>query len=190
VPNKTLTPEQVLGLLAETPVRIAALTAALSPAQLRSSARPDEWSANDVLAHVRACADVWGGCMLAIATQDRPTLRAVNPLTWIKKTDYPELPFQRSLRAFARQRAELLPVLEGLPRQGWSRTATVTGAGSVLVRDVLFYGRWMAGHERAHVKQIARIAAERATAAVSARTGSPPVVPGRRTSRGMTSRPA
>ena len=158
MPNKTLTPEQVLALLAETPVRFAALTAGLSPAQLRSSS-PNEWSANDVLAHVRACADVWGGCMLAISTQDRPTLRAVNPLTWIKKTDYPDLPFRRSLRALARQRAELLPVLERLPRQGWSRTATVTGAGSVLVRDVLFYGRWMAGHERAHVKQIARITA-------------------------------
>jgi len=168
MPNKTLTPEQVLGLLAETPVRIAALTAALSAAQLHSSAGPDEWSANEVLAHVRACADVWGGCMLTIATQDRPTLRAVNPLTWIRKTDYPELPFQRSLRAFARQRAELLPVLERLPRHGWSRTATVTGAGSVLVRDVLFYGRWMAGHERVHVKQISRIVREYAQFAQSA----------------------
>jgi hypothetical protein len=161
VPNKTLTVEQVLTLLAETPVRIAALTAGLTPAQLRRSPSPDEWSASDVLAHVRACADVWGGCMVAIATQDRPTLRAVNPLTWIKKTDYRELAFQRSLRAFARQRAELMPVLERLPRQGWSRTATVTGAGSVLVRDVLFYGRWMAGHERTHVKQIARIVGSR-----------------------------
>lgn len=157
MPNKTLTVEQVLALLAETPGRIAALTAGLTPAQLRRSPSPDEWSVSDVLAHVRACADVWGGCMLAIAAQDRPTLRAVNPLTWIKKTDYPELAFQRSLRAFARQRAELMPVLERLPRHGWSRTATVTGAGSVLVRDVLFYGRWMAGHERTHVKQIARI---------------------------------
>jgi len=38
LPNKTLTPEQVLGLLAETPARIASLTAALSAAQLHSSA--------------------------------------------------------------------------------------------------------------------------------------------------------
>ena len=32
-----------------------------------------------VLAHLRACADVWGTCMVTIITQDQPTLRGVNP---------------------------------------------------------------------------------------------------------------
>jgi hypothetical protein len=54
VPNKSLTIEQVLTLLAETPQRIAALTSDLEPAQLHTSPNPDEWSANDVLAHLRA----------------------------------------------------------------------------------------------------------------------------------------
>ena len=157
MPNKTLTEEQVLALLRETPRRIAALTAGLEPARLRARPTPEEWSANEVLAHVRACADVWGGCMATMIAEDAPTLRAVNPLTWIKKTDYLELEFQPSLRAFAAQRAGLLAVLEPLPKEAWSRTATVTGAGKVLQRTVLFYGRWLAGHERPHVKQIAHI---------------------------------
>jgi DinB family protein len=159
VPNKTLTREQVLTLLAETPTRIAELTSSLSRDQLRTPPGPEEWSANDVLAHLRACADVWGDAMLTIIAGDQPMLRATNPLTWITKTNYPDLDFRRSFGAFARQRSELLPVLERLPREGWSRTITVTGAGSLLVRDVLFYGRWMAGHERTHVKQVARIVA-------------------------------
>ena len=129
MPNKSLTAEQVLILLAATPQRIAALTADLSPAQLRMRPAPDEWSANEVLAHLRACADMWGNCMMAMIAEDRPTLRAVNPLTWIKQTDYLELDFRSSLRSFATQRAELLAVLEPLPPAGWSRTATVTGAG-------------------------------------------------------------
>jgi len=157
LPNKTLTEEQVLALLRETPRRIAALTAGLEPARLRARPTPEEWSANEVLAHMRACADVWGGCMATMIAEDAPTLRAVNPLTWIKKTDYLELEFQPSLRAFAAQRAGLLAVLEPLPKEAWSRTATVTGAGKVLQRTVLFYGRWLAGHERPHVKQIAHI---------------------------------
>jgi hypothetical protein len=33
----------------------------------------------------------------------------------------------------------------------------VTGAGKVLERTVLFYARWLAGHEEPHVKQIERI---------------------------------
>ena len=154
MPSKSLTTEQVLTLLEETPQRIAALTAGLAPAQLHTPPNHDEWSANDVLAHLRACADVWGNCIVAIIAEDRPTLRAVNPLTWIKKTDYLELEFRPSLRSFTTQRADLLAVLEPLPREGWSRTATVTGAGKPLQRTVLFYGHWLARHERQHVKQV------------------------------------
>jgi hypothetical protein len=157
VPNKTLTVEQTLALLAETPRRIAALTAGLAPAQLQVTPAPDAWSANEVLAHLRACADVWGNCMLTMIAKDRPTLQAVNPRTWINRTNYPELEFRASLRTFARQRADLLAILDPLPQIGWSRRATVTGAGAVLERTVLFYGRWLAGHERTHVKQVAGI---------------------------------
>lgn len=155
--RRLLTIEQVLTLLAETPPRIAALTAGLVPAQLHTPPDHDGWSANDVLAHLRACADVWDGCIAAIITQDAPTLRAVNPRTWIRKTDYLEQEFQPSLHAFATQRTNLLAVLEPLPPEGWSRSATITGAGRVLERTVLFYARWLAGHERPHVKQIERI---------------------------------
>ena len=157
MPSKSLTPERILTLLAETPKRIASLTADLTSAQLHTKPDHDEWSANDVLAHLRACADVWGNCMMVIIAEDTPTLRAVNPLTWIKKTDYLELEFRPSLDSFATQRADLLAVLEPLPREGWSRSATVTGAGKVLERTVLFYGQWLAGHERQHVKQVEHI---------------------------------
>lgn len=153
-----LTIEQVLTLLAEHPPRLAALTDGLSEAQLHASPNPGEWSANDVLAHIRSCADVWGGCIRVILAEDRPTIKAVDPRTWIERTNYPELDFHPSLRAFATQRADLLAVLESLPPASWSRTATVTGAGKVLVRTVQDYAARLARHERTHVKQTARIA--------------------------------
>lgn len=149
--------EQILTLLAEAPPRIAALTADLAPAQLRANPAPGEWSANEVLAHLRSCADVWGGCIAAILAQDRPVLRAVNPRTWIKKTDYLEQGFRPSLHAYSEQRAGLLAVLEPLGPEQWLRTATVTGAGKALERTVVFYAQWLAEHERPHVKQIRRI---------------------------------
>lgn len=157
MPDKPLTTEQVLTLLAETPGRIAALTDGLAPVQLHTPPNPDEWSANDVLAHLRACADVWGGCIGAIIAEDRPTLRAVNPRTWIKQTDYLELEFRPSLRSFTTQRADLLAALQSLPPESWFRAATVTGAGKPLERTVLFCAEWLACHERPHVKQIERI---------------------------------
>ena len=157
MPNGSLTVERVLTLLAATPPRLAALTSGLEPGQLRTAPAPDEWSANDVLAHLRACADVWGNCISAMIAEDSPTLRAVNPRTWIKQTDYLDLAFRSSLGAFAAQRNDLLAILEPLPEEGWSRAATVTGAGRPLNRSVLSYGRWLAEHERPHVKQIERI---------------------------------
>lgn len=154
---KPLTIEQVLALLAETPPRLAALTAGLAAAHLHTAPDDGEWSANDVLAHLRSCADVWGDCMAAILADDTPTIKAVNPRTWIDKTDYLEQEFQFSLHAFAEQRTGLLAVLEPLAPEDWSRAATVTGAGKPLVRTVLSYAQWLATHERPHVKQIERI---------------------------------
>jgi len=157
VPNRSLTIEQVLTKLAATPPRIAALTAPLVPAQLHATPAPDEWSANEVLAHLRACADMWGSCIVEMIAQDTPTLRAVNPRTWINSTDYLEQAFQPSLQVFATQRADLLAVLEPLAPDGWARAATVTGAGAVLERTVLDYAQRLARHERPHLKQIERI---------------------------------
>ena len=157
MPGGSLTIEQVLTWLAATPQRIAALTAGLAPAQLRTAPDHDAWSANDVLAHLRACADVWGDCIAAMIAEDGPTLRAVNPTAWITQTDYSALEFSPSLRAFAAQRADLLAVLEPLPPEGWSRAATVTGAGKVLERTVLDYAQRMVRHERPHVRQVERI---------------------------------
>src|SRR4051794_25524876 len=102
--SRSLATEQVLSLLAETPPRLEALTVGLAPADLRSTPSDDAWSANDVLAHLRACADVWGGCIATIIAGEQPTLRAVNPRSWIKQTDYRELEFRPSLRAFIVQR--------------------------------------------------------------------------------------
>jgi hypothetical protein len=157
MPDRSLTSERILTLLAAAPPRLTALTADLTPAHLRTVPGPDQWSANDVLAHLRACSDMWGACIMAMLAEERPTLRAVNPRTWINQTDYLQLEFQPSLRAFTTQRADLLAVLEPLPPEGWSRAATVTGAGKPLERTVRFYAEWLARHERPHLKQIERI---------------------------------
>jgi hypothetical protein len=157
VARDTITIEQTLSLLAAAPQRIAELTADLTPVQLRTAPGPDEWSAIEVLAHLRACADQWGGSIVAMLAEDHPTLRAINPRTWIKQTDYPELKFQPSFQAFAAQRAELLALLRPLPPASWSRGATMRGAGKPLERTVLSQAQRLAIHERPHLKQIESI---------------------------------
>jgi hypothetical protein len=149
--------EQVLETLRATPVRLAELSDGLPEARLHAAPEPDAWSARDVLAHLRACADVWGGAMARLLDEDRPTFRAVSPRTWISGTDYLAQPFRASLGAFSGQRAELLALLEPLSPAQWTRTATVTGAGRPLTPTVLSYAERMATHERSHVRQVARL---------------------------------
>jgi hypothetical protein len=152
--RNSLRPDEILGLLAGAPAEIAAATTALTAAETETAPLAGEWSLVQLLAHLRACADVWGGAMAAIAGGQPGPLRAVNPLTWVERTDYRNLPFDDSLRAYTEQRQELLPQLRRLPPAGWERTVWVTGAGRPLQRSVLFYGRWLAGHERSHRRQI------------------------------------
>ena len=117
----------------------------------RAGAR--EWSANEVLAHLRACADVWGAAIATILDEDHPTIRAVNPRTWIDSTDYVQQAFGASLRAFTKQRVELMARLRPLTPEDWLRSATITGAGRPLQWSVQSYADRMAVHERSHIKQ-------------------------------------
>ena len=155
--DKPLTIDQILTQLEEQPNAIATLTAPLPRARLNHPPRPGEWSVNDVLAHLRSCADMWGKYIALIVAEERPTYRAMNPTTWIKSTNYPDLEFAPSFHAFTKQRAELLAFLRPLPKAAWSRGAMVTGAGRPRERTVLEYGRWLANHEQTHVRQIERI---------------------------------
>ena len=156
--RKPLSTEQMLTALAESPARIAELTIGLTEAQLHAAPGQGEWSANEVLAHLRSCADVWGNCMVTILNQDMPTIRAIDPRTWTRRTNYPDLEFKVSLQAFTVQRSELLAFLRPLEPEIWLRSATVTGAGKPLERTVHFYAQWLARHERPHLKQIMHIA--------------------------------
>jgi hypothetical protein len=158
VPTRLLTIEEIMAILPETPRRIAALTEELTAAQLHAAPAPGSWSVNDVLAHLRACQDVLGGNVLRILAEYRPTWKGVSPRAWLKKTDYPKWEFQPAFEAFARQRSDLLAVLEPLASQHWERTATVIGMiGETHEYSARYYADWMAGHERAHLKSLPRI---------------------------------
>lgn len=116
------------------------------------------WSVNDQLAHLRACHDVLGGNMLRIVREDHPAWKGMAPRTWQSQTDYFDWKFGPAFEAFKALRAELLEVLEPLPPAGWERTATVSvPPGKRYEYSTLYYGDWMARHERSHLGHMARI---------------------------------
>lgn len=158
MPEPLFPVEKILTLLAASVPKLAEATGGLPADLLRTPPAPGEWSVAEVLAHLRACADVWGGYMATILAEDNPAIRAVSPRTYIHRTDYPQLEFRPSFEAFAAQRAGLLSVLQPLTPEQWSRPATVKAVGKPITRTVQTFAHRLAVHEREHVGQIEAIA--------------------------------
>ena len=146
----------VIKLLKTTPRQIASAVGGLSDKELSWKPAADSWSVAEVLAHLRACADVWGESIMKILKQDNPTFRYVSPRTWIRKTNYLDLDFNASFPEFRKQREELLRVLQPLPQEDWLRQANVK-ATKLREETVLSYGKRLANHEAGHCEQIDRI---------------------------------
>ena len=146
----------VLTLLSETPKEIDRIAQGLDEQQLHRQPEVDAWSAQDIVAHLRACAEVWGRSIDRMLTEDHPTIRYVSPRAWIKKTDYLQQDFRDTLRRFSEQRAVLVTRLRKLTSSGWTRGATFTGTTSGRDGTVLSYATRIAGHEVRHLDQLRR----------------------------------
>ncbi len=141
--------QKYLAQLEQTPHLIQAAAEGVDPAHLHAKIGKD-WSANDVLAHLRACADVWGASIESMLAEDEPTLPYLHPNQWLKQTDYRQLEFGKSLKAYTRQRQKLLKILTKVPLVDWARGAIIGGRK----HTVFSQARRMALHEIEHCGQI------------------------------------
>ena len=151
---------EIIVRLAAAPRRIAAATAGVPNSRMRAVPAPGAWSIVEILAHLRASADVWGGAIDQILSARRPALKAISPHTWLKQTDYRSQEFVVLLRAYTRQRTALVRQLQALPARAWERSAIVTGCGAPLQRTLMWYALGIAGHEHSHLKHIERLMSE------------------------------
>ena len=148
--------QTVLAVLSETPEQIARIADGRSDRQLQRKPEADAWSAQEILAHLRACAEVWGRSIERMLAEDHPTIRYVSPRGWIKKTDYLQQSFGDALRAFSQQRTALVGTLSKLGASGWARGATFTATTQDREATVLSYAKRIADHEVRHLDQLRR----------------------------------
>jgi hypothetical protein len=140
----------ILATMKECPARIEAATKKIPTARLH--ARPDTktWSLNDILAHIRSSSDVWGGSIERMLAEEMPRLADVHPRKWIQQTDYLEMDFHQSFKAYAAQRRDLLKILIKLSFDDWSRGAMIGGR----IHTVFTQARRIAKHDSDHCNQI------------------------------------
>lgn len=154
--------DEVLAILGPSPQRLAELADGVDPAVLLAEPSPGQWCARDVLAHILACCDSWGGAALRLLREDSPELRGTSPMTFLATTDYEQRSYAALLDRFTLLRAELMAALEAASPADWQRPGTLVGAGRPFPVTPHYYGDKLARHERPHLKQIARaLAAQR-----------------------------
>ncbi len=145
----------ILEQLMQGPARIEMATHGMSSVRLYLRSEGEPWSVSDILAHLRACSDVWSHSISAMITQDHPTLRYVSPRSWMRKPQYADQEFDTALKAFTQERQKLVKMLANLDETGWERRGTFTRT-SPRQRDqtVFSYTERLVNHEQPHLDQI------------------------------------
>lgn len=142
--------EKYLKVISETSERIAQATKGFDEAHLQLSADSKSWSVNDILAHLRSCADLWTHSIYAMLAENEPIFSDINERKWAKVTRYAELPFQESFQVFSLQRENLLRVLKTLSFESWERSAIIFERKHTVFTQI----RRLAKHEADHCEQI------------------------------------
>jgi hypothetical protein len=85
--------DTILDVLRTSSDRLVTLSEGLTPEHLLTEPEPGEWCARDVLAHILACQDTWGGCEVRLLQEDQPEIRGTNPMTRLAASDHGERSF-------------------------------------------------------------------------------------------------
>lgn len=142
--------EHILAALEQTPLTLERLAAECSEARLASAPQEGGWSAQEVLAHLRACADLWTQSIYSMLAEKDPVLPDINERKYARAARYAEVSVKSALADFRSQRANLLRVLKPLKPGDWERGAVILGRR----HTVFTQARRLAKHEGEHAGQL------------------------------------
>jgi DinB superfamily len=149
----TLGDREPLEVLRQTPAAVRAMCAGLSDAQWRTPMADGEWTALQVAGHLLDVEVVYGFRWRQILTQDRPSYPGYDEKRW---SLLPRPAPAQALAALEGLRAVNLAVLEGVDADAAGRSGVHSEQGEerfdLTVRKV-------AGHDLAHLNQLARTVA-------------------------------
>lgn len=143
--------DDLIDRLAATPRRLGAATAGRRAGELTSRPQPDAWSAQEVIAHLRAADDIVSPRLLMILTRDGVPLASLDERRWAEVAGYGAMDVRSSLEAFALRRDELVGALRRASPSDWRRAGVHEVRGRMSLLDV---ARSLAEHEEEHCRQI------------------------------------
>ena len=145
--------EEQMARMARTASDFAAAIAGVSDAAL--SRRPDDknWSAREVVCHVRDIEESFMARFQAIMLMDEPTFLPVEPDRWAEERQYQRNDVMEALQAFRTRREESLRFLRGLKPGQWERGGIHATRGHMSIKDFVGLMVW---HDDNHLDQLTR----------------------------------
>lgn len=145
-----------LAVLTDTHSQLARAIDGLLPEQLRQPEAPGKWSIAQVLRHLADSEVVWGWRMRLILSHDRPTITGFDQDLWADRLHYADSDPAEALEAFRVLRRDNIRLLERATPDDMQRVGVHAERGEESVAHLY---RLYAGHDLAHLGQIARIRA-------------------------------
>jgi hypothetical protein len=149
--------------LEASPALFAGVMSRLEAADSVEALDPGDWSAAQVLAHVRASQDIIEPRILAILARDNPPLSTFDDRAWADVGRYAFVPVTEARDSMRTRRRDLIRALRALGPEEWQRTGQHEVRGPISVLDI---ARNLGEHEDEHLEQIARISTAYADANV------------------------
>ncbi|HZE36292.1 MAG TPA: DinB family protein [Candidatus Eisenbacteria bacterium] len=131
----------------------AAVVKNASDAQLTKRPDPKNWSAKEVVCHVRDIEESFMTRFLSIMAMDDPKFLPVEPDRWAVERQYQRNDVQEALAAFKTRREETLRFFRGLKPEQWERGGIHATRGRMTLKDFV---ELMAWHDDNHLDQLKR----------------------------------
>jgi hypothetical protein len=147
IENKTI--QMVIGLLENSPLEIEKCTLGIDPMKLQTRPDPDSWSAVEILAHLHACATIWGNSIEKMLQENNPIIADLHPRNWDMLKDFSALSFDESFKIYKHNRQNLISKLLTLSLEEWGNSGWIKHKK----HTVFSQARRMALHEFDHLDQ-------------------------------------
>jgi uncharacterized damage-inducible protein DinB len=131
----------------------AAVVKNVSDAQLTKRPDPKNWSAKEVVCHVRDIEESFMMRFLSIMAMDDPKFLPVEPDRWAVERQYQRNDVPEALAALKTRREETLRFFRGLKPEQWERGGIHATRGRMTIKD---FAELMAWHDDNHLDQLKR----------------------------------
>jgi hypothetical protein len=150
-------PEEILTILTAIPAEVAQAISGVDDTVLQSKPSPDEWGANEIMAHMLEVELLFNRRVSAILAHVGPGLPSISsptpPWKLHEGKGYEKAPSADILAQLRATRAATLTLAADLTPAQWARRGSnVEGTATVL--DL---GSWLANHDLGHLAQIQRL---------------------------------